>query len=274
MRPYVRDVLTEIKSRGLKARAILEVNNQNLSAARLLATAFEVRHYEPLHVHLYVVDNHSVGIGLTPTTETDPEKLAQIVSTYPSYVKAIREFFEGVWRQAIPLDNRVAMLQDQEEGIPQTRVIWGREALYETRKDWIRTARRRIGVITTSLGPFRILGRYKQDSQEFSKAFERGIKIQLLCHVTPENLTAVRKLADFAEIHDRDAPFSFSIWVRDKSEAIIQYVNPDAPTIASNARDFAIHTTEKHFVRDLLTIFDSLWRKSKPFNNRKRLKKQ
>jgi len=104
--------LATIASKRLKARAILEVDESNVNQAKRVARSIEIRHYVPLHVHLYTIDDHTVGAGLTAANQTS-DQLSELITSYPAHVKMLQQFYELVWRQAIPLNKHIARLEQR-----------------------------------------------------------------------------------------------------------------------------------------------------------------
>lgn len=204
-------------------------------------------------------------MGLTPPTETDPSRFSEVLITHPSYVKAIRDLFNALWKQAIPLASRFAMLQGRRLLPSQTRVIQGREELYaQLPAEWRRKTRKTIANMTTRYGPVRILHGARET---FWEASRRGVKLQLVCDVCRENVSAVRELATIAEIRHNNLPLSVSIGILDQSEALIHYVQPDTPDLTSPT-DVAIVTTNRNSIHDLRCLFDLVWDHSIPFERR------
>lgn len=261
-RPYIRIALREMKTKHLKARAILEVKKENVSYAKWLSSVFEIRHYEPLHVHLYLVDNRSVAIGLNSQAQTAPEHVSELVTSYPSYVKMIHEFFDVTWKQAVPLNARLEMLRGHStQSSTQTRILWGRETIHKEVADWHLRATKEISEITTGNGPIRLLRRFEKYMHE---AVERNIKWRIICSLTAENLAAVKKLGETAEIRHLDRPIALGIAVLDDSEGIILHIDPDSSDLTSSPTDIALHTTNRPTAATLLRMFDSYWKRSEP----------
>ena len=261
-RGIVSTLLKTIRDRHLNARMIMPVEAHNASFAKRLSSATEVRHSQALNVHLYVVDRHTAVVGLNTTGQTDPERTAELVTTYPSFVKAIREFYEATWREAIPLEARLAILQGDEPAKGSTSIIWGRETIFQKTSSWHQTAKARITEIVTTHGPARLLAAFEKGLLE---AKGRKTQWRLICHLSPENASEVRKLATIAQVRHADRPFGMHVVIRDSSEAIIHYVDPDSPYLATGT-DMALHTTDPAVALNLGHMLDAIWRHSEPID--------
>ena len=96
------------------------------------------------------------------------------------------------------------------------------------------------------------------------EAHQRNVRWRLMCHVCPENLEAIQKLAEIADIRHTDRPFGLGIAVLDDSESIIHYIDPDSPDLTSSPTDIALHVTDRSVTLSLLQMLDSIWKRSEP----------
>ena len=188
-----------MKSKNLKVKSILEVDETNYNQAKRIGSASDVRHYSPIMVYMWIVDGQNVAIGLNPTSRDSLNETSALMISYPAYVRTLREFYEATWRQATPLSARIATL-NQPQG-SQTHVIWGREEMYKVTDDWPARAKKRILEIATRHGPNRILQRY---GKTYADAHRRGVRVRILCSMNKDNKTAVRKLSELCEVRHVD----------------------------------------------------------------------
>jgi len=267
LRHALTDALAIIASKHVRARVIIDADQDELRRITRLGPLIEVRHYEPVRVHLYGVDNRSVSMGLTFPTQENLDEASELLVTHRSYVEAVLDFFNSVWRQATPIAARIGALQQGHLGLDKrTRVIWGREKIYAQLMDDYRRVKERIAMITTRHGPARILGRAKET---FLEARERGVRVYVICNICRENMAAVKKLSRIAEIRHNDLAnsASMSIALIDQSKAVIHYVQPDTPDLDSPA-DITILTTSQASIRDLDQTFSLFWENSSPLETR------
>ncbi len=265
-RSNVNYLLEKIALKNLKARIVVNVEEKSINHARRLASAAEVRHYQPLFGHLYGVDQSLVAVGLERAGQIDPDEYSQFVTTNPNHVKALREFFESRWENAVPLASRIAALQSKEGPTDRTRIIWGREAIHNETSGWHLRAKRGIIEITTQNGPVRLWGRFQK---AFTEAQERNVRWRLICHVSPENREAVQKLSTVADVRLVERPFGIGIVVLDNTEAMIHYIDPDSADLKDSQTDLALVTADPTVALNTYRMLNSIWKRAKPLKARR-----
>jgi sugar-specific transcriptional regulator TrmB len=266
-RSDIKYALDMIPKKRLKARSILDIDESNINIARRLATAIEVRHYSPVVMHVYGVDNKYVAVGLETPVAGDEAKASELVTTYPDYAKLLREFYETTWKQATPLNARIARLRGRVSGEGQTRIIWGREAIFKETSDWHLRAKKRITEITTNNGPTRLCAKFEKELLE-----ARAMKLEwrIICHSTAENEASIKKLSEIANVRLVDRPFGVGFVLLDNSEVMIHYIDPDSADLRDSSSDLALVTTDFSIAQNFFRMVDSIWKSSKPLKRKKR----
>jgi sugar-specific transcriptional regulator TrmB len=265
--PDTSRIMATLASKRLKARAVLPRDEHYIRDAKQLASQVEIRHHSLLGVNLFGVDDHQVGIDLVTPNQHGPDDLIELVATYPTYVRAMKQFFEVVWNQSIPLHTEIAAIKSGRKLRPRARVIWSREEIAKVMAGFHVRAKHGISEITTLNGPIRIVRRW-----ETGIFTPRGkeIRWRMLCHVTARNISEVKKLTTVAEVRHVNRPFGIGIIIVDSSDALIHYVEPDAPDPTTGAADVAMHTTDLAVVKNLLGMFDSIWQNEIPVERKLR----
>jgi len=255
-------------SKNLKVRVVLEVDKMNAKRLMKLPSQVEIRHYQPLFdVHLYAIDDRSLAVGLEPPSEKHPDSVSQLVTTHKPVIGMLREFFNSLWNQAIPLDVRLAMLKSQGRLRGETRILWGRDMIHRQAADWHLRAKGEILDILTRHGPSRVLARFKE---ALLAARERGVRTRIICSLCRENLAAVKELSTIAEVRDVETPFGMGVAILDESEAMIDYISPDSPDIKASGADVGVYTTSEDIVSDLRHMFEFMWKHSTPIEKQLR----
>jgi sugar-specific transcriptional regulator TrmB len=266
-RSDIKYALGTISKKHLKARSILDIGESNIGLGRRLASTIEVKHYSPITIHVYGIDNKHVAVGLETTTAGDGARASELVTTYPEYVKLLREFFEVTWRQATPLNARVAKLRGHAYGSGQTRIVWGRESIFKETSNWHLRAKERLTEITTQNGPVRLCAKFEKELQE---ARARKIEWRILCHMTAENEEAINKLGEMANVRLVDRPFGVGFVLLDDAEAMIHYIEPDSADLSDSPNDLALVTTDVSIAQNFLHMVDSIWKTAKPLKRKRR----
>jgi sugar-specific transcriptional regulator TrmB len=265
-RSEIKYALDTISKKHLKARSILDVGENGIGLGRRLASAGEVRHYSPIPIHVYGIDNKYVAVGLETTAGGVEARPSELVTTYPEYVKLLREFFEVTWKQSTPLNARIAQLRGHGHGEGQTRMIWGREAIFKETSNWHLRAKKRITETTTPNGPVRLCAKFEN---ELLEARAKKIEWRVLCHMTAENEASIRKLDEMANVRLVNRPFGVGFVLLDDTEAMIHYIEPDSADLIDSPNDFALLTTDHSTVQNFLHMLDSIWKTAKPIKRKK-----
>jgi hypothetical protein len=180
-------------------------------------------------------------------------------------VSVIREFYEATWKHAIPIKARIAMLEGRGYTEEKTHIVWGREAIFKETSDWHLRAKTGISEITTQNGPRRLLAKFEK---QISEARAMKLKWRLVCNMTPENKVAIRKLSVIADVRLVERPHGVGIVVRDDSEAMIHYIDPDSADLSDSPKDLALVTSDSSVARNLFRMIDSVWKHAKPVGSR------
>jgi hypothetical protein len=258
---FLAQGLQLIASKHLKARLILKIDKENLNSVKKMTTAAQVGHYEPIQVYMYGADDKCVALSLAEEPVSRPSQTAELVTSYRPTVRAMRHFFDILWRESTPFELREAILLGNLPSDSSSRVTRGREELFLQTKADVDSAKESIRVyIPTRYGPVRLL---KGLGETFMRAQRRGAKIRLICRLTDDNARAVKTLTKFIEIRHTDNPIGFSMGTVDDSNAAIYSTNPDNPELESRT-DYTILITSKEGIRHLGNLFEALWEESIP----------
>jgi sugar-specific transcriptional regulator TrmB len=258
---FLAEGLQLIASKRLKARLILQIDKENLKRVKKITSAAQVSHYEPIPVYMYGADEKSVAVSLAEEPISRPSQTAELVTSYRPTVRAMRQFFNILWRESTPFELREAILLGNLPPDSSGRVTRGREELFLQTRAEVDSAKESIRVyIPTRYGPVRLL---KGLSETFMRAQRRGAKIRLICRLSDDDARAVRTLNKFMEIRHTDNPIGFSMGIVDDSNAAIYSTNPDNPELESRT-DYTMPITSKEGIRHLGNLFEALWEESIP----------
>jgi len=178
----------------------------------------------------------------------------------------MREFFETVWNQSVPLSTEIASIKSGRKTRPRARVICGREEIFKQIAKLQLQTTQGISEITTLNGPVRIVRRMEKEIF----APRKDITWRILCHMNLQNFAEMKKLKSVADLRHLNRPFGIGIIIFDSSEALIHYIHPDSPDLATTAADVAMDTTDPSLVKNLLWMFDSVWQNAVPIDRKLR----
>jgi len=264
--PYVSDhllgeTIRSIQSRGLKARVILEIDKENLKRIEKMSSVAEVRHYQPVSVHLYGADDKSVALSLMQEPVVHISQTAQLVTTYRPAVEVMRQLFNLLWRESTTFELRKRILLGQRPADGISTIVRGRKESHVISATTIRSAKNSISAyIPTQYGPVRLL---KALSESFLVAHNRGARIRVICTFSKDNAKAIRALPKYLEVRHTDETIGFTMGIVDDTDAAIYYIDPDSPGLDSRT-DFTIRVSSKQGIRHLGNLFEALWKEAAP----------
>lgn len=250
----IKTVADTVTKKKLKTRTIVDLNKGVPRSITKLNGIVNIRHFQPIQTHFYCIDDKCAALGLGE--EKTPDEVSQLVVSYKPLVRTMAQFFDGVWSQAVPFTMLGATLDRP------TQVLWGSDELYALLDRWNRRASRRIAGVLTTHGPDRVVARLRGGLQE---AFNRGVRVRLVCPLSRTNRKALKQLSSIAEIRNSEGTLGFGMYLFDVAEAIIHYWNPDSPSIEDSSLGIAIRVKDKRSVRGFTNMFDYMWKKSTPF---------
>jgi len=255
-------ILRKIAKKKLQTQFLVNVQKENLSRIKRMASMFNVRHYDHIPIYFYGYDDQSVAMSLMEEPIRDPSEPAELVPNYKPSVVTMRHFFDTVWRESMPFSIREHLLLGTRPASSDTRIIRGQEEFTALVQNYSANAKELIGdYLSTRYGPNRLLASYRD---YYAKACERGVKVQLICHISRENVEAVKELAALFDVRHKDTTLGFDITIVDRTDAIIHHVNPDSPKPTPGSSTYTVHITSKEGIGHLRELFRRLWEESVP----------
>jgi sugar-specific transcriptional regulator TrmB len=255
------EIFQLIKSKGLKARLILEVDRENHRRVAKMAAVAEVSHYQPIPAYMYGADDKMVAVSLAQEPITRPSQTAQLVSTYRPTVRIMRQFFNILWQESIPFALHEAALLGGGALGSGSLMTRGRKEGYARTEALVKSAKENIRLYAPHrFEPIRLLNGL---GDTFLDAHRRGVKSRMIVALSEHNLEAVRKLARFMEMRHTNDTLGFSIDIVDDVNAEISYVHRDIKDLESHL-DFSIHVTNRQGIERIGNLFEALWQESVP----------
>jgi len=97
-----------LSSRGVMLRGVTDVREENLQDVSSIEGTVELRHLSPMNLHMDVVDSSEALFGAVPDRGEEP---TCIWTDSQRYVAVLRELFEHLWEEALPVMLRITELQ-------------------------------------------------------------------------------------------------------------------------------------------------------------------
>lgn len=254
--PEMRRVYFLFKNSGKKLNVgiITKIETGTKSEAKEWTGFANLKHAENIPpAKIAIIDGKEVFVF-------QPDEPIALHSTDKSFVSLIQNFTNILWNSSSPAKERIAWL---ETGKPaeETRIINGRDKIYEAVKEIYSKTKRDAIILTTARGIVRI-HKYLTDVLQEAKA--KGVRIRCLTTINKSNLEIVRNIGiDVRHIEKTHAVVS----CHDNSQLLLIQIKDDSPTIES-PEDIAILTNQQSTVSTFRYILESMWKQSMTLEER------
>ncbi len=248
-------VIMEMRDSGIKFRFVTEITADTINYCKELAKIVELRHTDNVSGNFAIYDGTRYRASAS-SVEGSPDVLVE--STARPIVEQQQYFFDMLWNKAIPADQRIRHL---ELGVtPEiTEVLTGWENIFKRNIDDLSQAWQKIDSCCDAGVPTIIVG---SPMYEASHDFvDRGGKIRMITEIGPENLGAIRELMKFQEIR-HIGNFKINFGLSEKS-----FMAPTS-VYATSSNPQCIYSNSKDLIREHQYLFDTLWEKALPVDQR------
>jgi len=250
-----------IKSKGIKARLIVETDSENLKRVGRLTAAAEVAHYRPIPAYVYGVDDKSVTLSLAEESASRLSQTTQLIITHHSVVQAMREFFNILWKESTPYALHEAVLLGNRVSGSSSFMTRGRQEAYVRAQTIMNSAKSSIRIYAPHrLEPIRLL---KGLGETLLNVHRRGVRIQTIITLSEDSVRAAKTLAKFMELRHTNDTIGFSMDIVDDFNVALYYVQSDSEQLESHA-DHTIQVTSKQGIQHLGNLFNALWQEAVP----------
>jgi len=232
--------------RGISLRYIIPITKKNKDLVKKAMSFAEVRHIDFTPIRMRMVDGEKCTLRYGSEGVRYSNEVC-IFSNAKSYVSTAKEFFENTWNSAIEAKERIKEL---ETGKPaeETKVIYGKENIYNIWNEITKNAKKEICVISTE----RVIER-SLESGLFDLAHKlsnKGVKIKYAMPITAKNKELVKELMKFAEVRHIDFT-PVGIRIVDEESCTLRHGGDDIfqsiyVCVYSNIKNYVM-TTKKYF---------------------------
>lgn len=257
----------DMKSRGVKVRAIIPVGKENIELCKRLVReglVSELRHLEGIKGDFAVSESEYIAASEVREGSAVEEV---IHSNDPGVVSQNHKIFDTLWASAMPAELRFKMLDEGREELGGTRVTYSTDEIYRSAADFVAGMREEALIVV----PF---GGSTRSNAEFFKSVvgkaksTQTIRVKILGRFSEDELPLVRELATNPGVEvrslasERQVNLALGIYDR-KGMGIVQAVYPDEGRPLSGPRFLSgVISTNKQVVSGMAAIFDSLWEES------------
>jgi nitrogen-specific signal transduction histidine kinase len=268
-----RELLFNLKKRGIKLRYITDVTKDNLKYCKelMMKFAYETRHLDGIKANFSVSETEYLA-SATLVEEIQQQPMVSLQQVIYSNVKDIVEqqkyVFESFWNKAIPAENRIKEL---EEGfvLGSTEVIQIPSRTKELFLDLVKSAKEEVLLLLPTTNAF-LREQRIGIIQLLKEAAERSVIVRIL---TPINKTIEESIHDmriadqankFFNIQPVEIPTeetkvcTVTILVVDRKGSLVIEKTDDSNEDFIKAIGLATYSTSQPTVLSYISIFESL----------------
>jgi len=240
---------------GVKMKYVFPITEKNVQLIKKFMEFAEVRHIDFSPIRVRILDDRAClvrygGEELGPVSEQ-----VCMYSGAAHYVSTMKSYFEQVWKNAVPAEERIREL---ETGKPaeRTELIKGVDNVFDNVTDAMQKCKKELIVCVTEYGMSLALNKRRQLFKELTK---KGVRIRYITVITDKNLENVRELSKLVEL--RHFEISLPLIVTDSECMLTSKVEKGDPheLIRSNVSGMASR------LRDLI---ENIWSVAVPAEER------
>lgn len=196
------DVDRDVARKGAKIKYVFPITKKNIELIKGLMEFAEVRHIDFSPIRARIIDDKTCLVRYGGEEFTPLSEQVGIRSSASNYVTTMKFYFNHIWEEAIPAEERIREL---ETGAPieKTEVIKGAENVYDNIIDVMRSCKKDLLVSVTEYGMNMALTKRRRLLEDLSS---RGVKVRYIIPITNANLEHAKNLAKFVELRHFEVP--------------------------------------------------------------------
>src|SRR6188472_1187199 len=286
-----RKLLFELKKRGIKLRYITDITKDNVKYCKELMNdfAYEIRHVDGIKANFSISETEYLAYAtLVVDEELQQQPMRPIQQVIYSNVKDIVEqqkyVFESFWNKAIPAESRIRLIEEGEFDLGSTEVIQIPSRTQELFIDLVKSAKEEVLLLLPTTNAFlreERIGIIQLLSE--SAAEEHRVNVRIL---TPIN-NQIEKIIQNIEVNQTKNNFfdiqaiettsspeiavvgTVTILVADRKQSLVIEKTDDSKEDFIDAVGLATYSTSKPTVLSYISIFDSLSKQVKLYEELK-----
>ena len=287
-----RKLLFELKKRGIKLRYITDITKDNVKYCKELMSkfAYEIRHVDGIKANFSISETEYLAYA---TLVEEGEELQQqpmrpiqqvIYSNIKDIVEQQKYVFESFWNKAIPAESRIREIEEEGFVLGSTEVIQIPSRTKELFIDLVKSAKEEVLLLLPTTNAFLREERIGIIQLLREAAAERRVNVRIL---TPINNNMVEKIAqnimadqaknnffDIQAIETTSSPEiavvgTVTILVADRKQSLVIEKTDDSKEDFIDAVGLATYSTSKPTVLSYISIFDSLSKQVKLYEELK-----
>lgn len=247
------DKLEALVRGGAQVRIITQVDEENYGDVEKYLDRILVRNISlPAPIRFVVVDGDetlttvAMDDSMSITTQDD----TGLWTNASSYVKAMKVFFDALWRLAPEARTIIESIKTGME--PQDmRIITTNDEFVETFSNMIKRSEKYVDIVVERIQDLPIT------TQLLGDHFDNDLRIRLLTRVDTSNLQEIEALSRSVIVMHRSASSDFMLMIVDGREVILHLPR-------WRATGQAIWSNMKVYVDTMSQVFEDYWREGSP----------
>ena len=272
-----KNVLYDLKNRGVKTRYITEVTRGNIDSCKeMMKIADEVRHIDGIKANFSVSETEYVA-----TTAAHQEKAQPLSRVIYSNVKDIVEhqqyIFESFWNRAIPVDQKIKEIEEGDD-LADIEVIRSSDRVQDLYLNIVKAATKEILLIFPTTNAFS--RQYKIGAVNLGKeAANRQnaiFRILMPFHESTEQTVLTLKREENIHIRyiEQMSETMATILVVDRKSSLVMELRDDSKSTFVEAIGLSTFSNSKAGVLSYVAIFENLWKQTELYQHVKESNKQ
>jgi two-component system sensor histidine kinase VicK len=258
-----KNVLSGLKSMGIKLRYVTEITKDNMHYCKELSKySYEIRHLDGIKANFSVSETEYVSTATLQEAKPVPQL---IYSNVKDIIQQQRYVFESFWRKAIPAEQRIREIEEEEGAEEQEffEVINDSEKASKTLVDLSKSIKNEaLLFLPNDKAMLRI---YKIGFVDYliKASQEKHATIRIICPLSEGNSAVVKRISEEASSGIRilngsgNSPFGMLI-VDSKKCFRAEIKEPNAESL-SEAIGFCFYSNRKDTIDSFKSVFELLW---------------
>jgi len=251
------DRLRELSRKGKRVRVLTQVDATNVPEIEGYLKFARSRHIAlPSPMRFAIIDGREIlttvamDDSMSMTTQND----TGLWTNAPSYVTAMKVFYDAVWSLAPKAESIIRYLKTGES--PQEIRTYATDEEYDsTCKSMIERCERTLDIMAKNISTLPI------SLRDLQAVTDRGVKIRLLTHLDTDSIDEVANVSSGIQLKENPTETDLGLIVVDGGETLM-----NIPYLEASER--AVWSNTIAYVGTMMQVFEDYWKRSEPFHSR------
>jgi two-component system, OmpR family, sensor histidine kinase VicK len=197
-----KNVLSDLKSRGIKVRYVTEITKENMHYCKeLLKHSYEIRHLDGIKANFSISETEYLATAILQEANSVPQL---IYSNVKDIVQQQRYVFESFWNKSIPAEQRIREIEEEEEGAEQEQeffeVITDSQKAAKTLVDLSKSIKNEALLFLPNDKAMLRIDKIGFIDYLIKASQEKHATIRIICPLSEENSAVVKRRSEEASL--------------------------------------------------------------------------